>query len=129
MREFDENRPIYKQIIDYCFEQIIAGVWSPGERIPSIRELAVEMTVNTRTVVKAMESLQAAEIIYPQRGMGYYLYPDAKEKVYTMRRREFFSEKLPVIFHEMHLLGITLDDIIAHTRNTPPTPVTPNHPY
>ena len=63
--EFDDNKPIYRQITDYAFNSIISGRWREGALIPSVRELSAELGVNARTVLKALEYLQQASIIEP----------------------------------------------------------------
>ena len=53
MIQFREDRPIYRQIVDYSLGCILTGNWSPGMRVPSVREMAVQLAVNTHTVLKA----------------------------------------------------------------------------
>ncbi|MCM1137453.1 MAG: GntR family transcriptional regulator [Duncaniella sp.] len=112
--EFSTNKPIYKQIIDYSFGQILSGAWSQGERVPSVRELSVLLSVNSHTVLKAYEYLQAEGIITPKRGMGFYLSTDALSRVNSARRQEFFDTTLKEMFKEMNLLNITIDEILDH---------------
>lgn len=112
MMEFSDNKPIYRQIADYAFNNIIDGTWPPGEKIPSVRELAANMSVNTRTVLKAMEYLQEAGVISPRRGMGFILTEDAPFQVVRERRREFFESTLPALRKEMERLGISRDELI-----------------
>ena len=116
--DFKDNKPIYRQIIDYCFACIMSGAWSPDCRIPSVRELAVGMAVNTHTVLKAFEYLQDHGIIYPRRGMGVFLAADAKENVNLTRREEFFSDTLTDLFREMKMLGIGIDEITERWNST-----------
>ena len=110
MIEFSNNKSIYRQIIDYAYLQILTGAWRPGERIPSVRELTASLGVNARTVLKAMDSLQASEMIISKRGMGC-------TKVNAERRREFFSTTLPAFLSEMKILGIPAEDIIEAIKN------------
>lgn len=112
MIEFSDNKPIYKQIVDHAFNLILDGRWEPGARVPSVRELAAELGVNTRTVLKAMEDLQNAEMIYSRRGMGFSLAEDAPQKVRNQLRKEFFESTLPRLDAERRLLGISIDEII-----------------
>ena len=109
--DFTSNKPIYRQIIDYSFGQILTGVWKAGERVPSVRELSVLLSVNSHTVLKAFEFLQAEGIIVPRRGMGFYLTPDALEHVNQVRRKEFFDTTLQELFREMRLLDISIEDV------------------
>lgn len=107
MMEFNDNKPIYRQIADYAFNCIIERQWLPGERVPSVRELAAGLGVNTRTVLKAFEYLQDAGVILPRRGMGFTLAPDASARVLHERRREFVEVTLPAVHQEMTRLGIS----------------------
>lgn len=111
---FNNNKPIYRQIIDYCFGCIMSGGWEADAKIPSVRELAMTMAVNSHTVLKAFEYLQAHDIIYPRRGMGYYLTPDAPARVTATRQQDFYSETLPALFEEMRMLGISMSDLMQH---------------
>lgn len=114
--EFKADKPIYRQIIDYAFGCILSGVWEPGQKVPSVRELAVGLAVNSHTVLKAYDQLQAGGIIAPRRGMGYFLSDDAPALVAEEQRREFFTTVLDSTFAQMDLLGITIDDVVAHYR-------------
>lgn len=116
---FKTDTPIYKQIIDYCFGRILAGAMTPGEKMPSVRELAVQMAVNTHTVLKAYDYLQQHSLIESRRGMGYFLAADARQRVDELRRQEFFDSRLSELFAEMDMLGIDIADVVArwHERN------------
>lgn len=109
--EFSESRPIYLQVADYCFTCIMTHRWSPGERMPSVRELAVGLSVNTHTVLKAIEFLRDMGVVEPRRGLGFFLTDDAPRRVLEAKRQEFFNEVLPDIFHRMRVLGITPEEV------------------
>lgn len=111
--EFKSNRPIYLQIRDYCHTRILGGVWQPGSRMPSVRELAVELSVNVNTVLKAYEVLETEGVIYTRRGLGYFVADDGVDRISHTRRQEFFDETLPGVFDAMADLGIGIDDIIG----------------
>lgn len=108
--EFNDNKPIYRQIIDFAYSQVLTGVWEPS-KFPSVRELSGNLQVNSRTVLKAMEHLQNAGIIISRRGMGFSLADNARELVEAERKKEFFSSTLPLFIEEMRLLGISRDEI------------------
>ena len=110
--EFKTDRPIYRQIIDYAFGCILGGGWTPGAKAPSVRELAVELAVNSHTILKAYDHLQDNGIIVPRRGMGFFLAEDARERVDVERRREFFDSELHEVFARMDMLGIGIDEIV-----------------
>ena len=112
--DFNNRKPIYRQIVDYCFTLILSGEWLPALRVPSVRELAATLAVNSHTVLKAYEYLQDEHIIFPKRGMGFFLAPDAAERVNDARRSEFYDTSLKELFREMELLDISIEDLISH---------------
>ncbi len=105
--DFKTNKPIYQQIVDFCFSKILTREW----RVVSVRELSTQLAVNSRTVLKAYEYLQTEDIIYPERGMGFYLSKDAVKKVMRIQKKEFFDNQLADMFHSMELLGISIEEI------------------
>lgn len=89
--DFKTNKPIYQQIVDFCFSKILTREWRAEERVVSVRELSTQLAVNSRTVLKAYEYLQTEDIIYPERGMGFYLSKDAVKKVMRIQKKEFLK--------------------------------------
>ncbi len=108
---FKDRKSIYLQIADIIMERIIKGVWKENQRIPSIRETATEMEVNPNTVVRSYNYLQDNGILQNKRGIGYFIKSGARDIALEIRKREFIKEKLPEIFKEMELLGISIDEI------------------
>lgn len=108
---FENNKAIYEQMADRLCDEIIAGTYKADDRIPSVREYAVMLQVNTNTAVKAYELLSREEIIYNRRGLGYFVSADAREQIMTTRRKIFLTQSLPSIFREMNLLGITIEEV------------------
>jgi GntR family transcriptional regulator len=107
--EFRQDQAIYLQIADMICENILAGRWKPGERIPSIRELAVGIEVNPNTVMRTYGYLQDKGIIQNQRGIGYFAADQAYETTKELARRNFINRELPRIFKTMDLLGMSVD--------------------
>lgn len=112
--DFHAEKPIYKQISEYVFARIADGEWTNGSRVPSIRELAAQMAVNSHTVLRAYDSLQADGVLEVRRGMGYFLTADARERSLAIQRRDFLESRVPAFFAEMKRLGLTLDDLPDH---------------
>ena len=108
---FSNDKPIYIQMADRLCDEILSGVYQDDDRIPSVREYAVLLEVNTNTAVKAYEQLAREEVIYNKRGLGYFVTPGAKKQILKVRKQEFIKEKLPELFRQMQLLGITLEDV------------------
>lgn len=109
--QFRESIAIYLQIADYICERILLNEWKTGERIPAVRELAVQLEVNPNTVMRTYEFLQGQNIIHNQRGIGYFVSPDAVENAAQYRRTEFMEKELPYIFRNLYMLGMTMDEL------------------
>ncbi|HQF11732.1 MAG TPA: GntR family transcriptional regulator [Paludibacteraceae bacterium] len=109
--EFNDAQAIYLQIADYISEHILLGKWKEGERLLSVRELATELEVNPNTVMRAYDFLQSNEIIYNKRGIGYFVADDAKEKILNYRRKRFLEKELPILFKNIHLLNIDVEEV------------------
>ena len=108
---FTNDKAIYLQMGDRLCDEILAGTYREDDRIPSVREYAVLLQVNTNTAVKAYDELARANIIYNKRGLGYFVSPGAKEQILTERRRDFMDSKLPEMFRQMQLLGIGIEEV------------------
>ena len=108
---FNTNQSIFVQIADRVCDRVLSGEYQADARIPSVRELAVEMEVNPNTVMRSFERLQANDIIYNKRGIGYFIASDAEKKIRKMRHNQFVDEVLPSVFKEMHLLGVNLSEL------------------
>ena len=108
---FSNDKAIYVQMADRLCDEILAGKYQDDDRIPSVREYAVLLEVNTNTAVKAYDELARANIIYNKRGLGYFVTPGAKKQILKERKKEFMKERLPELFRQMRLLGITLEDV------------------
>ena len=108
---FTNDKAIYLQMADRLCDEILAGTYKDDDRIPSVREYAVMLEVNTNTAVKTYEELARANIIYNKRGLGYFVTKGAKKQILKARKKEFMEQKMPEIFSQMKLLGINKEDI------------------
>ncbi len=111
--EFKENPAIYIQIAEYVCEQILLKKWKLGEKIISIRDLAVDMEVNPNTVQRAYDLLQQQNIITNRRGIGYFTEDDAMERILDFRREQFIENELPVFLRNIYLLKMDMKEIKA----------------
>ena len=108
---FTNDKPIFQQMADRLCEEILDETYQDDGRIPSVREYAVMLEVNTNTAVKAYEQLARDNIIYNKRGMGYYVTPGARNQILQERRQAFLGQTLPEMFRQMKLLDIGIDDV------------------
>jgi DNA-binding transcriptional regulator YhcF (GntR family) len=109
--EFGDSNAIYLQIADQLSENILLRKWNPGDRIPSVRELAVSIEVNPNTVMRTFNYLQEKGIIYNKRGIGYFVSDDGFEKTKALRKENFITQELPRLFRELRLLNLTMEDL------------------
>ena len=109
--EFREKQAIYLQIAEYVCEQILLNKWHLGDKILSIRDLAIAMEVNPNTVQRAYDLLQQREIITNKRGIGYFTEGDALERILTFRREQFIQNELPVFFRNLYLLKMNFKEV------------------
>lgn len=114
--EFKEDKPIYQQIADLVMEKILTGQWHSGDRIPSVRETASGMEVNPNTVAHAYTYLQEQGIIYNQRGIGYHVAPEGREKARRLKRESFIRRELPEVFRTMEALGMSIGELTGLYR-------------
>lgn len=112
--DFSASKPIYRQITDFCYARILAGDWKADGRVPSVKELSVTMAVNSRTVLKSYDDMQALGILYQKRGLGCFVSPEAPAVIREEMRKEFFADTLPRLRHEMTLLGISPEELLQH---------------
>ena len=115
--QFRESIAIYLQIADYICERILLKQWKTDERIPAVRELAVQLEVNPNTVMRTFEFLQAQNIIYNQRGIGNFVSPDAIKNATEYRKSEFVEKELPNIFRNIYLLNMDIDELKTRYEN------------
>lgn len=109
--DFVETQAIYQQVADHVCEKILRRAWPEDERIPSVRELAMDLQVNPNTVNKAYAYLQDRDLIHNKRGIGYFVSAGAVGRTRSLKREEFFTEELPRVFRTMDLLGVSSDEI------------------
>lgn len=105
----DSSRPIYLQIIERVQMDIITGRYQPGDKLPSVRDLAQEAAVNPNTMQKALSELERSGLIYSQRTSGRFITED-KELIHQMRKELAAAEVSAFVAH-MKQLGITPEEI------------------
>ncbi len=108
---FGSNQPIYLQIGDFICENILKKKWIEGNKIPSVREMAVDTEVNPNTVMRTYSYLQDMGIIYNQRGIGYFIADKAYNNTRVIKQKEFIDHDLPGVFKKMDLLEMKIKDL------------------
>ena len=110
--EFSSTQPIYLQIVNWVLEQILSENWKAGEKVMSVRELAVHFEVNANTVMRSYDYLQNNQILMNKRGIGFFVAENAVEIIKTLRKKQFMEEEVPVFLKHLRLLDIDIQEII-----------------
>lgn len=106
---FNENEPIYIQVYNHILIQIATGKYPVGEKIPSVRELSINLKINPNTISKALKELENLNIIYAKRGIGNFVSED-EDKIQSLK--EDILKKITTNFIEnLKKLGITLSEV------------------
>lgn len=107
-----DSKPVFIQIKQWIEDHILKGEWTADYQIPSIREMSGKFRVNSNTIVRTYEKLEAEGSVYSIRGVGFFVTKDARHKIMEYRRRDFFKEELPAFIHQIDVLDIDYNDII-----------------
>jgi len=110
--EFDNNTPIYLQLIECLKIYIISGKLEPGKRIPSVRDLALLIKVNPNTVQKALEKLEEMKLIYTKRTNGKFVTEDFS--LINKLKEEYADEITKIYFEKMQNIGFEKIDTMKY---------------
>ena len=105
----NSERPIYAQIVEKIQMDIISGVYAPGDRLPSVRELAAEASVNPNTMQKALTELERTELVYSVRTSGRFITEDTA--LITQVKEELAAGQAMYFLEKMTQLGFQTEDI------------------
>lgn len=109
--KFDDKVPIYYQIENYLYHEMITGQLKPGDKLPAVRQLAVDLTVNVNTVQRALGEMMTAGIITSQRGKGNFVTTETTR--ITQLKEKLVMEELERAYEQLHALNLTDDEIIV----------------
>ena len=109
MWNFTNDKPVYVQIIDEIMLRISSGVYKPGDRIPSVRDLAEEAKVNPNTMQRALQQLEREGLVYAQRSAGRFVTEDTA--VIARVREALAAERVRRFRDAMRALGCTEEEM------------------
>ena len=112
--EFDNNIPIYIQLVEQLKIYIISGRINPGDRLPSVRELALQSKVNPNTMQKALVELEELKLVYTERTNGKYVTTD--QKLIDKYKKEYAFELSNKYFSNMENLGFDKVETIEYLK-------------
>ena len=105
--------PAYRQIIDQVLGGIAAGTLRPGDQLPTVRQLAVDLAINPNTVVRAYRELEIREVLATQQGTGTFL-TDKQPSVDGLERQRRIGQLCGELLARAGAEGIELADIIGY---------------
>ena len=109
--KFDGNAPIYTQLVDQMKLGIVSGEWIPGQRIPAVRELAVDAGVNPNTMQRALQELERQGLMFSQRTSGRFVTEDGE--MIEDAKRTLANRHISAFIRQMQALGYTRQEIVA----------------
>lgn len=107
--EIHSDRPVYLQLMDLIRNAIVAGHYAPGERLPSVRELAAQAGVNPNTMQKALSELERSGIVHSRRTSGRFITED--RRLISEMKHEQAVENARRFIRLMNDLGLSADEI------------------
>lgn len=107
--EFDDRIPIYYQIKQYIYQQIITHHLAPGEQLPAVRQLAVDLTVNVNTIQRALSELIQEGVIESRRGRGNFVTEDLP-KLAALKQR-VVTTHLAWLYDQLQALALSPDEM------------------
>jgi DNA-binding transcriptional regulator YhcF (GntR family) len=111
----NSDRPIYSQLVDKIKMDIVSGIYKPGDKIPSVRELAADASVNPNTMQKALSELERDGLVYTQRTSGRYITED--QNMINNMKNQLAFEQISEFFEKMKLLGYKREETMQLIEN------------
>ena len=107
--DYKDSRPIYEQVADRLKELMILGVLEEDGQMPSVRSLATELSINPNTIQRAYAELEQQGFIYPVKGRGNFVSPNAE---LIQRQKELYYRDLKKIVRLCKKLGISKEELL-----------------
>jgi len=108
--------PIYRQIVNQVKYLVASGLLQPGEELPPIRTLALQLKVTPNTIVKAYGELETSGVIQKRQGSGTFVSEGRPQPVALRERRRVIEKRIDALLAEAHQLNFTDDDILRMVR-------------
>ena len=112
VREFNESQPIYRQLRDRVVTMMLEGGLKEGDPLPSVRQVAAELTVNPLTVLKGYQELVDEELIEKRRGLGMFVKAGASKLLLKAEREKFLNEEWPRVYAMVQRLGLSAEELL-----------------
>lgn len=109
--ELDSDRPIFTQIVERIQLDIVSGIYKPGDKLPSVRDLAAEASVNPNTMQKAFTELERTGLVYSQRTAGRFITEDTE--MISNLKNSLAREKVVEVIGHMKKLGFSKKEMVS----------------
>ena len=110
--EFDNDKPIYKQLVDHMKVSIVTGIYKPGDKLASVRDLATEIKINPNTIQRALQELEDEKLIITKRTLGKFITEDSK--TIEKYKKELANSTMDRFISEISKLNISNKEIIDY---------------
>lgn len=107
--------PFYRQIIEQVKYGIVGGFLSPGDQLPTVRQLAADLSINLNTVVRAYREMEIDGVLDTQQGSGTFI-SNHRPKISELEMRRKLDQILTELLARAHGYGLTLDDVLEGLR-------------
>lgn len=107
----DSDRPIFIQIVERIQMEILSGKYKPGDKLPSVRDLAMEAAVNPNTMQKALSELERLGLVYTQRTSGRFITED--QSMIKELKKQQAQETIEVFFENMKRIGFSKEETLG----------------
>ena len=108
--------PIYRQIVNQVKYLVASGLLQPGEELPPIRTLALQLKVTPNTIVKAYGELESSGVVLKRQGSGTFVSEGRPQQVALRERRRVIEQRVDALLAEAHQLNFTVDDVLRVVR-------------
>ncbi|WP_412988561.1 GntR family transcriptional regulator [Pediococcus siamensis] len=113
--QFDDKIPIYYQIKQYLYREIIIKNLRPGEKIPAVRQLAVTLTVNANTIQRALAELIDEKVLVSKRGRGNFVTTDTQ--ILVALKKTVVEDQIKGLYEHLTALKITPDEMLLYLKS------------
>lgn len=110
--ELNTDKPVYLQLVEQIQAGIISGIYKPGDKLPSVRDLAIKATVSPNTMQRAMTELERDGLVYANRTSGRFITSD--EELIGKLRKQYITQVVQEFLNKMDLLGVKLEETISY---------------
>ncbi|MFC6182247.1 GntR family transcriptional regulator [Lactiplantibacillus daowaiensis] len=112
--KFDDKVPIYYQIKQHLYHEILAATLKPGDKLPAVRQLAVDLTVNVNTIQRALSEMITEGVIESRRGKGNFVTQDTARL--AQLKEQLVMAQLALVYAQLHALNLSDDEIIESLK-------------